>query len=70
MKHRFSVFVRRELVDHISVTVEADDRGVAEEKAVRAALTHPNVQDSDGVPFVYIENRQFVDSELKEIHER
>lgn len=69
MKYYLSATVVREIREDISLTVEAESRREAERIARNAALTHPYVE-TEGVHYLYIENRDNLGSEIEEINDR
>ncbi|QDP50560.1 MAG: hypothetical protein Tp1125DCM00d2C21254131_1 [Prokaryotic dsDNA virus sp.] len=63
-KYRFTSEVRREVLDTVSVNVLAESEDEAREKATRVLEQFPESHDIEGVDYVYIENREHLDTSV------
>jgi outer membrane protein assembly factor BamD (BamD/ComL family) len=68
-KYRFGAEVRRELLDTLSVNVEAASEDEAREKATRVLKQYPKKHDIEGVDYVYTENREHLDASIVRLWE-
>ncbi len=61
--------VRREVLDNVSLTVEADSFQEALEKAARALEEFPEAVTVEGIKYCYIDNRMYLDNTVIGIEE-
>lgn len=70
MKFQFTGKVRRVVEDTISVVVDSDTETDAYEKAEKVLKMFPKEHTEEGVPFCYIENRDYLETEVIDLDMR
>lgn len=60
----FNAEVERNVVDNVTLAVEAETFEEAREKAIEVAKVHPQPHTIEGVSHVYVENRYTVNSHV------
>lgn len=63
-KFYFSADVERNVIDSVTISVEAESLGEAQSKAIEVAETYPKAHYIEGVPHFYIENRKIIGSSV------
>lgn len=62
MKYRLTGEVRRNVIDEVTLVVEASSEDEAREKATRVLNEYPKEHSIEGVSYVYVENREQLDA--------
>ena len=61
--------VRREILDNVSLRVEADDLSDAYKKAKEALKDYPEKTNGNYIPYIYIDNRMYLSNEVTSLGE-